>query len=60
VKGDCKMADIKKALDDFTEEEFIDSKQEIKKEIHQKVKDYLQKKLGLEKDYEEGTSQNEE
>lgn len=38
---------IKKALDRFEEDDFVDSKETLRQEIRSKVKDYLNKELEL-------------
>ena len=41
---------IKKALDDFEDDNFVDSKETLRDEIKKKVNDYLKKDLELEDD----------
>jgi hypothetical protein len=41
---------IKKALDDFEDDQYVDSKETLRDEIKKKVNDYLKKGLELEDD----------
>lgn len=40
---------VKKALDDFEEENYVDSKETLRSEIKKKVDSYLKDKTGVEK-----------
>ena len=51
---------IKKALDDFENDEYTDSKETMKNQIKSKVNDYLKDKLELEQDPVDGIENNEE
>lgn len=41
---------IKKALDDFENDQYVDSKEKLADEVRKKVNDYLKNKTGVEKD----------
>lgn len=41
---------VKKALDDFEEEQYVDSKETLRSEIKKKVNSYLKDKTGVEND----------
>ena len=43
---------IKKALDDFENDNFIDAKDEIKRQVHGAINDFFKEKLELERDLE--------
>lgn len=51
---------IKKALDHFENDEFVDAKEILQKEIHNRRNDFIKDKLGLAKDIEPKPEQNEE
>jgi flagellar basal body-associated protein FliL len=40
---------VKKSLDQFEDEEFVDSKETLKSEIKKKVNDYLKNKTGVQR-----------
>ena len=44
--------EIKKALDDFENDKFVDAKEKIQKELNVAKNEFLQKKLGLTKSIE--------
>ena len=47
-----KEENIKKALDHFENDEFMNAKEILQKEIHDRRNDFLKDKLGLSKDVE--------
>lgn len=51
---------IKKAVDNFEQDNFVDSEEALKKEIKRAKNDYLKKELGLENDIEEIESDNDD
>lgn len=51
---------IKKALDDFENDNFMDSKDTLRKEIRKKVNDYLKKEADLEKTVDNNPEEDEE
>ena len=45
--------DVKKAIEDFENDEFVSSKETLTKIVRDKVKDHVNNKLGLEDDNED-------
>lgn len=58
--SDVSKQQIKKALDDFEDDNFVDSKETLKQEIKRKVNDYLKGELGTKNDPVEMDNDEEE
>lgn len=51
--------EIKQAIDDFEEDDFVSAKEKLSKEIQQSRDEYLKNKLGLENDIDQAEKDKE-